>query len=207
MGAGPSTTNPAAEAMLPPLVPSSAFNHLGQQPTPLRPQPVEYPMPPVSAQQAEQAAPTNPAGPLNPHGSRVTWDGGPGALPSGPAVDDWLLLFRDDPHDGAYDGKQLFATRSPAPPEGHGGYDVQGDYGVFIDRATQTQFIGWSDWASSTAAQAGGRGSFTGEHVVIARFAPGSYRGYQPNEMTSPNQDRNLPAPWDAAITIGQFLS
>lgn len=193
--------------MLPPLVPSSAFNHLGQQPTPLQRQPIDWPMPPVSGTQAEQAAPGVQDAPQNPHGSRVTMDGGPGALASGPVVDDWLLLFRDDPHDGALDGKQLNATRSPVPPEGHGGYDIQGDYGIFIDRATQTQFIGWSDWASSTALQAGGRGSFTGEHVIIARFTPGSFRGYQPNEMTSPNQDRALPAPWDAAITIGQFLS
>lgn len=160
---------------------------------------------PATAEQWETAAPDADALPMvGLGGSVVEYRGGAGDQPGAAAVDDWLLRFRDVPHAGAVDGIQLFERRPVVPPEGHGGFDIVGDEGVFIDRATQTQYFGWSDWAASTAAQAGGRGSFTGEHVIIARIAPGSARGYQPAEMLSPNQDRNMPAPWDAAITIGQ---
>lgn len=161
--------------------------------------------PPLTAEEAEQAAPNvDRPRTLGQGASVVMYRGGPGDQPSAPAVDDWLEIYRDVPHGGVQDGKSYFAQRPPVPPEGHGGYDVQGDYGQFIDRATQTQFLAWSDWAGSTALQAGGRGSFTGEHVIIQRVTPGSYRGYMPAEMVGPNVDRNAPPPWDAAITVGQ---
>lgn len=158
-----------------------------------------------TAEQAEQAAPDNPNGPNYGRGSsNVEYRGGAGDQPTAPLVDDWLLIFRDVPHDGAMDGIQLFEQRPVVPPEGHGGFDFPGELGTFIDRSTQTQYMGWSDWNASTGLQAGGRGSFTGEHIVIARIAPGSNQGYMPADMLAPNQDRNMPAPWDAAITIGQ---
>jgi hypothetical protein len=61
----------------------------------------------------------------------------------------------------------------------------------------------WSDWNASTAMQAGGRGSFTGEHVVIARIPPGSVQGYQPTYMVQYNTDRAAPSPWDSLLSIG----
>ncbi len=189
------------ESRLPPLASVAPIAHGFVYPAPTH---ALGAAPPLTASEAEQASPEVSLPRTLGQGASVVADGaGPGSQPGAQCVDEWLMLFRDSPHEGVLDGKQLNATRSPAPPEGHGGYDIQGDYGIAIDRSTQRQYFGWSDWAASTGLQAGGRGSFTGEHVIIQRIVPGSARGYMPAEMTSPNQARNLPDPWDADIVLG----
>jgi hypothetical protein len=159
----------------------------------------------MTAEAWETAAPTVD-GPqhLGRGGAVTNYRTGPGdvAFPR----DEWMGIdLRDVPHQGVENGRQLFTEIPGPPPEGHGGYDLP-DLDMIIDRSTQHQALFWSDWAGSTALQAGGRGSFTGEHVTIVRIPPGSAQGYMPTDpgMQQANNARNLPMPWDAEIILGQ---
>lgn len=108
------------------------------------------------------------------------------------------------PRAGVMNGEQLFVMIPNPPPEGHGGYDPM-NQGPVIDHSTTRQALFWSDWYSSTAANAGGGGSFRGEHVVIIRQPGGSVQGYMPSDpgMEQLNNRRQLPTPWDAVRTLG----
>jgi hypothetical protein len=157
----------------------------------------------MTAAEWERAAPTYPDGPHVGIGNEVTQARtGPGDFGF---ADEWLgINIGDVPHDGVENGRGLFALIPGPPPEGHSGYDFP-DTDKIIDRSTTRQALFWSDWNASTALQAGGRGSFTGEHVVIARIPPGSTQGYMPSDpgMEQPNNARNAPGPWDENITVG----
>jgi hypothetical protein len=159
----------------------------------------------TTAEQWESAAPTYDKGPTIEDGNEVTfYRTGPGDVPY--PHDEWMgVNLRDLPHEGVENGRGLFTEIPGPPPEGHGGYDLN-DRDLIIDRSTQHQALFWSDWAESTALQAGGRGSFTGEHVVIVRIPPGSIQGYMPSDpgMAQANNYRNLPPPWDGEIILGQ---
>lgn len=170
--------------------------------------PVPSPPPDVeamTAQEWETAAPTNDKGPSIGDGNEVTmYRTGPGDVLN--PRDEWMGIdLRDLGHDGVENGRGLFYEIPGPPPEGHGGYDIP-DRDLVIDRSTQHQALFWSDWAGSTALQAGGRGSFTGQHVVIVRIPPGSIQGYMPTDpgMVQANNARNLPTPWDSEIVLGQ---
>jgi hypothetical protein len=168
--------------------------------------PVPPPPPDVeamTAEQWEQARPGLGDGPKVDDGNEVTmYRTGPGDQGF---ADQWLgINIGNAPHEGVENGRGLFTLIPGPPPETHKGYDFPDDNAI-IDRSTTRQALFWSDWASSTALQAGGRGSFTGEHVVIARVPPGSTQGYMPTDpgMMQANNDRNSPEPWDAAIVLG----
>lgn len=151
----------------------------------------------------ELAAPTNPSGPQVPRGNEVTMNRtGPGDV--NVEVDQWSNVdIFPWPHGGIQNGRENFVNIPGPPPEGHGGYDFDGQ--STIDRSSSRQALFWSDWYASTAANAGGGGSFRGEHVTIARIPPGSIQGYQPTDpgMVQANNDRALPSPWDAGIVLG----
>lgn len=163
------------------------------------------PMPPPAPVRAPQAlalatlAAPDYDGPAAPAGSSVIVDqNGPGAQPTAPAVDDWLNpTIRDVPHTGDMDGKGLFAMLPNRPPEGHQGYDLP-DQDLIINRAHQVQALFASDWNTTMRTQQ------TGGHVVIVRIPPGSMVGYMPVETAQPNNARNAPGPWDAALVLGQ---
>lgn len=161
-----------------------------------------------SGEMWEQAAPERDAKPIIHHSRTVTRTRtGPGdeQNPAHPN-DEWMGIdLRNLGHEGIENGRGLFVEIPGPPPEGHGGYDLP-DRNAVIDRSTQHQALFWSDWAGSTALQAGGRGSFTGQHVVIVRVPPGSVQGYMPTDpgMVQANNARALPSPWDAEIVLGQ---
>lgn len=178
--------------------------------------PFVLPVPPTSqtestyretAEQWEQATPALDSGPLvGVGGGPVTrYRTGPGDIPT--PRDEWLDpdIF-DLGHNGVLDGRGLFAQIPGPPPEGHKGYDFP-DTDQIQDRSTRVLALFWSDWYASTAANAGGGGSFRGEHVVIARIPPGSTQGYQPTAMEQLNVDRSVPQPWDAALTLGSAVA
>lgn len=157
---------------------------------------------PMDAPKWELAAPDYPTGPPVPRGNEVTYRRtGPGD--TFPMSDQYLgtdlyVVGRQ----GVMNGEQLFVQIPDPPNEGHGEYSFAQD-GPKIDHSTRLQALFWSDWAGSTALQAGGRGSFTGEHVVIARVPPGSTQGYQPTQMEQLNTQRNAPPAWDTTATLG----
>lgn len=159
-----------------------------------------------SAEAWEQAAPTDDNDP------QLGYGGGPvSRYRTGPGDvlvprDEWMgVNVRDIGHNGVENGEQLFAGIPDPPPEGHQGYDLP-DTDLIIERSHQVQALFWSDWYGSTAANAGGGGSFRGEHVVIARIPPGSRQGYMPSDpgMVQYNVARSSPPPWDTDLTIGQ---
>jgi hypothetical protein len=152
----------------------------------------------------ELAAPTVPDQPQVPRGNEVTMTRtGPGDVTN--ISDQWM---GEDiyavTHAGVQNGRQNFVEIPGPPPEGHGGYDFP-DSPPWIDVSTRLQALFWSDWYASVAANAGGGGSFRGEHIAIARIPPGSIQGYQPTDpgMVQLNTARNIPAPWDASLVIG----
>lgn len=160
-----------------------------------------------SAETWEQAAPTNQYGPnLGAREGAVTLAAGegPGVIPG--VRDEWLgITIYDVGHNGVEDGRQLFSLNPAAtPPEGHQGYDFP-DKDLIENRSTRHQAIFWSDWVGSTAANGMGAGSFTGQHVVIARIPPGSIQGYMPSDpgIVQANNDRNSPPPWDSGLVVG----
>ena len=156
----------------------------------------------ATAQQWETARPDYDGPILHVGGGSVTMiRSGPGDQPT--ARDEWMgVTIYDLGHNGVESGEQLF-ERIPGPaPEGHKGYDFP-DTDQIQDRSTRVQALFWSDWYGSTAANAGGGGSFRGDHVVIARIPPGSTQGYQPAGMEQLNMSRAMPSPWDTALTIG----
>jgi hypothetical protein len=159
----------------------------------------------MTAQEWETAAPTNDKGPQIGDGNEVTITrGGPGDVMY--PRDEWMGVdLRDVGHQGVENGRGLFVEIPGPPPEGHGGYDIA-PTDAFIDHSSLNTALFWSDWAGSTALQAGGRGSFTGQHVVIVRIPPGSIQGYMPSDpgMVQSNTERNLPGPWDENLVIGQ---
>jgi hypothetical protein len=158
--------------------------------------------PDATAEQWEQAAPTYPDGPrmLIGGGSVAMYRSGPGDYPQ--SRDEWMGVdLRDVPHDGVESGRSLFVEIPGPPPEGHGGYDFDGQ--AVIDRAGQRSALFWSDWNATTAANQGGHGSFRGDHVIIARIPPGSTQGYMPTQMEQLNTSRQAPGPWDTQLTIG----
>lgn len=147
-------------------------------------------------------------GPMLGHGgSVVMYRTGPGDTNG--QVDEWM---GEDiyivPRQGVMNGEQLFQEIPVPPNEGHGEYGFAQD-GPVIDHSTRHQALFWSDWNASTALQAGGRGSFIGPHVVIARVPPGSTQGYMPTETAQPNNVRSMPGPWDDQLAVGreQYLS
>lgn len=164
--------------------------------------PIKPDTPAMTAPKWELAAPTYNVGPLVPEGNEVTMvRTGPGDI--NPEVDqytgtDLYVVGRQ----GVMNGEQLFIQIPDPPNEGHGEYGFAQD-GPKIDHSTRMSALFWSDWNASTALQAGGRGSFGGEHVVIARIAPGSTQGYQPVNTEQYNTSRAAPSPWDALLTIG----
>jgi hypothetical protein len=162
--------------------------------------------PDATASQLEMAAPDFDGPNLHVGGSSVAmYRTGPGDFGY---ADEWLgINIGDAPHDGVENGRGLFAGIPGPPPETHKGYDFP-DEDAIIDRSTTRQALFWSDWNASTALQAGGRGSFTGEHVVIARIPPGSTQGYMPSDpgIVQANNARNTPGPWDANITVGEVV-
>lgn len=124
---------------------------------------------------------------------------GPGDV--NPTIDQWM---GEDifivPRPGVMNGRQLFDQNVAQPPnEGHGEYDFAQD-GPFIDHSTRDLALFWSDWNASTSLISGGRGAFTGQHVVIARAVPGSTQGYMPTETAQRNNERNMPGPWDQQL-------
>lgn len=159
-------------------------------------------------QAAERDAPGQQYGSPSPVGSsELAYPDVPGNLPVAALVDEWIgISLRNLPHQGVESGRQLFVGIPGPPPEGHGGYDVNEPRSV-INQATQHQAIFWSDWYASTAANAGGGGSFRGEHVVILRVPPGSTQGYMPTGMEQANNARNAPQPWDQNIILGQLAA
>ena len=160
-----------------------------------------------SAETWEQAAPTNPNGPNlgSREGYVVMAEGeGPGVIPG--VRDEWMgITIFDVGHNGVEDGRQLFALNAAVePPEGHKGFDFP-DEDQIQDRSTRHAAFFWADWVGSTAANGMGAGSFTGQHVVIARIPPGSQQGYQPSDpgIVQPNNARNSPPPWDSNLVVG----
>lgn len=162
--------------------------------------------PDATAQQWEAAAPTVAGLPMLDigGGSVAYYRSGPGDVQY--PRDEWFgVNQRNVPHEGVENGRTLFVEIPGPPPEGHGGYDIPYE-DHWNDQATAPgAAMFWSDWAGSTALQAGGRGSFTGEHVVIVRVPPGSVQGYMPSDpgMEQLNTDRNQPGPWDQNRVIG----
>lgn len=143
-------------------------------------------------------------GPQLPHGGSVTMvRTGPGDQNG--SADQWMgedifVVGRQ----GVMNGEQLFDRNVWQPPnEGHGEYEFAQD-GPFIDHSTRNLALFWSDWNASTALQAGGRGSFTGEHIVIERVVPGSTQGYMPTQMEQLNTARSQPGPWDDQLLAGR---
>lgn len=142
-------------------------------------------------------------GPQSPHGGSVAmYRTGPGDYGT---VDQWM---GEDiyivPRDGVMNGEQLFNENVAQPPnEGHGEYDFAQD-GPKIDHSTRLQALFWSDWNASTSLISGGRGAFTGQHVVIARAVPGSTQGYMPTETAQRNNTRDMPGPWDEQLAVAR---
>lgn len=166
--------------------------------------PVPAPPPDVAAmtaEQWEQAAPTRDRGPKVDDGNEVTmYRSGPGDFPN--SRDEWMGVdLRDVPHNGIENGRGLFVEIPGPPPEGHGEYQFTPD--SVISHSSQRTALFWSDWYGSTAANAGGGGSFRGEHIVIARIPPGSTQGYMPSQMEQLNTARQQPQPWDSQLTLG----
>jgi len=157
-------------------------------------------MPGMTAPAWELAAPTYPDGPKVDDGNEVTMNrSGPGDYPN--SRDEWMGIdLRNAGHDGVENGRGLFVGIPGPPPEGHGEY--QFNAGGVTDDSSQRTALFWSDWYGSTAANAGGGGSFRGEHIVIARIPPGSTQGYMPTQMEQLNTDRSAPSPWDTPLTI-----
>jgi hypothetical protein len=149
------------------------------------------------------AAPDLDGVPQVPRGNEVTSTRtGPGDVTN--ISDQWMdVEIYPIGHDNIQNGRQNFVEIPGPPPEGHGGYDFTGS--ATIDRSSSRQALFWSDWYASVAANAGGGGSFRGEHIAIARIPPGSIQGYQPTDpgMVQLNTARNIPAPWDASLVIG----
>ena len=117
--------------------------------------------------------------------------------------DIWIV-----PREGVENGQQLFDRNQWQPPnEGHGEYNFA-QAGPWIDHSTRNLALFWSDWNASTSLNAGGRGSFTGEHIAIFRIPPGSTQGYMPTYMVQYNTQRDMPGPWDAQLALGpeQFI-
>lgn len=168
-------------------------------------------VPDATAQMWEQAdgGPSPSSGPawtdapLLPHGGSVVMvRTGPGDING--AADQWM---GEDifvvPREGVMNGEQLFAEIPDPPNEGHGEYGFAQD-GPWIDHSTRNLALFWSNWNASTALQAGGRGSFTGEHIVIRRVVPGSTQGYMPTQMEQLNTARQQPAPWDQELMLAR---
>lgn len=160
-------------------------------------------VPDATAEQWEQAAPTDDNSPML-HiggGSVVMQRTGPGDIPV--PRDEWM-----DPdifvvgRQGVMNGAQLFARTPQPPPEGHGGFDPFNDPPK-IDHSTRTLALFWSDWNATVQQQ-----QMRGEHVVIMRVPPGSTQGYMPSDpgMEQPNNVRQMPAPWDASLTIASAI-
>jgi len=156
----------------------------------------------MTAPRWELAAPTYNVGPSVPRGNEVTMQRtGPGD--TNPMADEYLGIdIYVVGRSGVMHGRELFDTSVwQPPPEGHGGFDPMNDPPV-IDHSIRQQALFWSDWAGSTALQAGGRGSFTGEHVVIGRIPPGSTQGYMPTQYEQLNTQRAAPSAWDTLLTL-----
>jgi hypothetical protein len=142
-------------------------------------------------------------GPTLPSGGAVTYyRTGPGDTGD---ADQWMGEdFFVVPRQGVQRGRELFDLNQWQPPnEGHGEYEFAQD-GPWLDHSMRNLALFWSDWAASTALQAGGRGSFTGPHVVIARVPPGSTQGYMPTGAPQLNNERSMPGPWDAQLAAGR---
>ena len=127
---------------------------------------------------------------------------GPGDI--SPDADQWMgedifVVGRE----GVMNGEQLFKEIPGPPNEGHGEYGFAQD-GPKIDHSTRNLALFWSAWHASTALQAGGRGSFNGQHVVIRRIVPGSTQGYMPTETAQRNNLRDMPGPWDAQLNAAR---
>lgn len=165
-----------------------------------------WPVPATTAGVALQADHDRPNQPIEGvGGSVVAFRNGPGDNAPNALTDLWAdPIMYDVPHQGLELGDALrMVNPARTPPEGHGGFDIPAsDYGPFINASTRTLTEYISDWNASTAAK-GCSGSFDGAHVVIQRIRPGSDRGYMPTQMFPPNQERALPGPWDANITVG----
>ena len=155
--------------------------------------------PPTAAESWERAAPTVPNAPMiGPHEGKVSQQQqGPNANPD--VRDNWM-----DPdifvvgRQGVMNGRQLF-DQIPIPPhEGHGGWEDIYNTGPKIDHSTRTLALFASDWNGIVQQQ-----QMRGEHVTIQRVPPGSTQGYMPTDMTQPNNQRDVPAPWDASLTAG----
>lgn len=176
-------------------------------PLPVNP-PVRGRAPAKPLQAAEADTPTNAYGSPSPVGSsELAYPDTPGNVATAVFHDEWLgITLRNVPHDGIETGRQLFVGVPGPPPEGHEGYDIPAPASV-IHQSTQHQALFWSDWYGSTAANAGGGGSFRGEHVVILRVPPGSTQGYMPTGMEQPNNARNAPSPWDQNLILGQLAA
>jgi hypothetical protein len=161
------------------------------------PEPVPNEQGPATAHDWEQAAPTADHMPVldNTEG-RVTYYTGPNRLAG--VRDAWMNpdIFVV-PRQGVMNGRQLFVGIPGPPPEGHGGYDPFNDPPK-VDHSTRTLALFASDWNGIVQQQ-----QMRGEHVVIQRVPPGSTQGYQPTDMTQPNNERAIPAPWDAALSVG----
>jgi len=155
----------------------------------------------MDAPRWELAAPDYNTGPLVPRGNEVTMvRTGPGD--TNPIVDqyaptDLYVVGRQ----GVMDGEELFIQIPDPPNEGHGEYNFAQD-GPKIDHSTRLSALFWSDWNASTALQAGGRGSFSGEHVVIGRVPPGSTQGYMPTQYEQLNTQRQAPPAWDTNLAL-----
>jgi hypothetical protein len=104
-------------------------------------------------------------------------------------------------------GDILHNQRDLIPPNGAERMDltqsrvpVVGDeiYGPLSRPASQQRAWFWDDWNQVANYQATNQGN----HVVIVRVAPGSWRGSMPVGQPA-NEDRNLPPPWDEKLYIG----
>jgi hypothetical protein len=136
-------------------------------------------------------------------GSVVMYRTGPGDVPY--PRDEWMgISVRDVPRPEMQTGRENFVEIPGPPPEGHQGYDFP-DEDLIINRSRQNQALFWSDFYGSTAAQAGGGGSFRGAHVTITRIPPGSQVGYMPTDpgMVQFNMNRGMPGPWDSNLILG----
>jgi hypothetical protein len=153
---------------------------------------------PASAQEWEQAAPTADHAPVldNTEGRVTRYRTGPGDIPG--ARDAWMNpdIFVV-PRAGVMNGRELFVGIPGPPPEGHGGYDPFNDPPK-IDHSTRTLALYMSDWNGIVQQQ-----QMRGEHVIIQRVPPGSTQGYMPTGMDQLNNQRDVPAPWDASLTAG----
>lgn len=182
---------------------------------PVPPPPPDIPDSTAQAWETADGGPSPSSGPAWHEGPKLPRGGSVVLQRTGPGdygdSDQWM---GEDifvvPRQGVMNGRQLFDQNQWQPPnEGHGEGHFAQD-GPFIDHSTRTLALFWSNWNASTTLGQGGRGSFTGEHVVIRRAVPGSTQGYQPTGgLGQRNNLRNMPGPWDAQLNAGreQYLA